>query len=300
MDADVAIVGGGPAGLSAALVLARARRRVVVFDDGRPRNARARAVHGLLGREGMAPAELLRLSREQVEAFPTARIERSRIVDAAREETGFRLVDDHGREHRARRLVLATGVRDLLPPIEGLEPLYGTSVFHCPYCDGWESRDRPIAVWGWSDACGGELALELTQWSRDVVLLTGGSPAFSPELRARLGRHGVGVRGERIARVEGHRGQLARVVFSEGPPLAREVLFFYTRRQQASDLADRLGCEACAQDGCRVEPSGRTNVAGCYIVGDASKDVLQVSVAIADGVKAAVAINRELLDEDLR
>lgn len=296
---DVAIVGGGPAGLSAALVLGRARRSVIVFDDGRPRNARSHRLGGLLSRDGIAPLEFLRLGREELGRYSSIHMRSARVVDARRTKVGFELTTADGQSHVSRRLVLATGVADELPSVEGLEALYGKSVFHCPYCDGWEVRDQPLAVIGWDDEHGGGLALELFQWSRDVVLCLDGSDGLSSAFRERLARHGVAVRGERIAHVDGSDGIVEQITFASGPPLPRRAIFFFTRRRQASDLAARLGCEGYAPDGCCVDERGRCNVPGLFIIGDASRDVLQVSVAVAEGAKAAVTVNADLTAEDL-
>jgi thioredoxin reductase len=177
---DVLIVGGGPAGLSAALVLGRARRRVLVLDAGTPRNAASQALHGFLSRDGIAPSELLRISREQLEKYETIHLLTARVEDGVCAEDGFEVTTANGRRFRGRKLILAMGVVDALPSIEGLRELYGRSVFHCPYCDGWEVRDQPLAVYGQSDALGGGLALELLLWSRDVVMCTDGPSALTP------------------------------------------------------------------------------------------------------------------------
>ena len=166
---DVIIVGAGPAGLSAALILGRCRRKVLVCDAGHPRNAASRALHGYLTRDGIEPAELLRIGREQLSPYKTVQMRSGEVTDARRAGKGFEItVNDEA--IASRKLLLATGVVDHLPDIEGLKPLYGRSVFHCPYCDGWEQRDQPIAIYGREDR-GAGLALELTGWSRDLVVV---------------------------------------------------------------------------------------------------------------------------------
>jgi len=301
---DVIVVGAGPAGLSAALLLGRARRSVVVFDDGTPRNRVSRASHGFLSRDGTSPRELLRISREQLACYPSVRLEQVRVVDAKQcEGGGFEVVTASGARWRARKLVLATGLVDQLPPVRGFEELYGRGVYSCPYCDGWELREQPLAVYGQCDARGGELALELTVWSRDVVLCTDGGSTLSQACSGRLERHGVRVRHDRISHVEGDESaepSLRVVVFEHGPPLERRALFVHSNPREASDLALRAGCEAWSPTNIGVKRHGRAGPAGLFVIGDASRDVLQIAVAVGEGNEAAITVNCELMREDLR
>jgi thioredoxin reductase len=294
---DVAIVGGGPAGLSAALVLGRCRRRVVLFDSGEYRNAAARIMHGFLSRDGFAPGELRRIALGELARYPTVEVRKAHVADVRAIERGFELVTDGG-TLRCRKLLLATGLVDELPDVAGAEALYGHLVHHCPYCEGWEVRDRPLAAYGTGDDSGGGLALELTLWSRDIVLVTNGPSALSDDYRRRLAAHSIPVRTERIARFEGE-GDVLRIVFESGEPLVRRALFFNTTSRQRSDLAVRLGCEVGEKGGFETEKFQSTCVPGLYVAGDASREVLQVIVAAGEGSEAAVGINKALLDEDL-
>jgi thioredoxin reductase len=295
---DVLIVGGGPAGLSAALVLGRARRRVLVVDDGRPRNWASRAVHGFLSRDGTPPAELRRIAREQLARYPDVELREGRVIDGVRRDGLFELTLGGGAQVRGRRVVIATGVQDELPAVEGLRELYGTSVFHCPHCDGWEVRDRSLAAYGRDDAHGPGLALELRAWSDDVVFCADGSREIGAAWRQRLARNGIRIVDTPLRALAARDGRLAALVFTDGETLARDALFFSVGRHQPSDLARRLGCEVFAPEGCRVDPRGRSDVPGVYIIGDASRDVLQVSVAAGEGATAAITLNAELIAED--
>lgn len=186
---DVIIVGGGAAGLSAALVLGRCRRSVRLFDDGKPRNAKSHSLHGFLGHDGLSPATLRHRALEQLVPYPSVVIDNTRVLDARSTPAGFVVETIDSRQFSARKLVLATGVVDELPEIPGFCELYGAGIFHCPYCDGWEVRDQALAVYGQGDDKGGGLALEMTQWSRDVVLCSDGPSGLSADYRARLRRH---------------------------------------------------------------------------------------------------------------
>lgn len=299
MILDCVVVGGGPAGLSAALMLGRCRRRVSVCDTGEPRNARARAIHGYLTRDGLDPAEFLRLAREELTGYDTVDLCQVEVTGVSRNGEGFRVVCADGAQLMTRKLLLATGVRDELPEIEGLESLYGTSVHHCPYCDAWEWRDQPIAVYGKNEAAV-VVALGLLTWSSDVLLCTDKSSDITePELE-RLGRLGVAVRTERVVRLEGRDGYLQRVIFAQGRPADRRALFVCTTQRQRSDLAAQLGCrfnEKGAVDTGKLET---TNVPGLYVAGDASKEAQLVIVAAAEGAQAGMAIHQALLQEEVR
>ena len=301
---DVIIVGGGPAGLNAALVLGRCRRNVRLFDDGKPRNAASHSLHGFLSRDGLPPAELRAVGRHQLAAYPSVQLDEDRVVDAVRTADGFAIVTADGRKFYTRKLLLAGGVVDQLPKQPGFQELYGAGVFHCPYCDGWEMRDRPLAVYGRGDEKGGGLALEVMHWSRDTVLCTDGPSELSSEFSARLERHGVAVREEKIVRLElfGSEPYQASfdIVFEEGSRLRRAGFFFNTGRKQSTDLAERLGCDMYDPKGCKVDNDQQlTDVPGLYVAGDASRDVLQAVVAAAEGAEAAIGINSALLREDL-
>ncbi len=301
---DVIVVGGGPAGLNAALVLGRCRRRVLVVDNAKPRNAASHALHGFLTRDGIAPAELRRLGRDQIARYRSVTFMDGTVVDAARSNGGFWVQTSDGRRFSTRKLLLASGVVDALPEIEGFEALYGLAVFHCPYCDGWEVRDQPLAVYGKGDDKGGGLALELLIWSADVVLCTDGPSELSPEYRDRLARCSIAVREERIVRLDPRKSSTdedgLNVLFESGPALPRRALFFNTGRRQSSNLAERLGCKMYDASGCAVDNQRQaTNVPGLYVVGDASRDVLQAIVAAAEGAEAAIAINTVLFKEQL-
>ena len=295
---EVVIVGGGPAGLSAAIVLGRCRRRVVVFDSGEYRNAAARVMHGFLSRDGFPPSELRRLGLEEIAKYGTVDVRRGKVRGIRETGGGFELYTAEGARIRCRKLLLATGLVDELPPLEGVRELYGVSVHHCPYCEGWEVRDAPLAAYGKGDADAGGLALELTLWSRDVVLVTSGASGLTGDMRARLARRDVRICEERIVRLEEH-GDGLRIVLESGEQLDRRALFFNTSSRQRCDLAESLGCEVDERGGIETEKFQSTCVHGLYVAGDASREVLQVIVAAGEGAEAAVGINKALLEEDL-
>ncbi len=279
-------------------MLGRCRRSVLVCDAGEPRNARSHELHGYLTRDGIDPAEFLRLAREELRQYPTVELHRGRIVDARRTPDGFTIVCEGGLQFGARKLLLATGVVDELPAVEGLRELYGKSVHHCPYCDGWEWRDEPLAVYG-RGTSGSALALGLTVWSQDIVLCTDGPSGLTEREEEALGEAGVEIREDPVVRLEGRDGRLQQVVFGVGTPLPRSALFFCTGQHQRSPLAEKLGAEFNEKGAVETGIRESTNVPGLYVAGDSSKEAQFVIVAAAEGVKAATAINQALLKDDL-
>ena len=280
-------------------MLGRCRRRVLVCDAGAPRNARAAEIHGLLTRDGIAPDEYLRLAREDLLLYEQVALRCAEVTDATCTEDGFEILCRDGTKFFGRTLLLATGVVDELPTLEGLAPLYGTSVHHCPYCDAWEWRDQPIAVYGRGDSAAG-LALSLRQWTADVVLCTDGPDGVPAKERRRLKRRDIIVREERVVRLEGRGGHLEQIVFVTGDPLPRRALFLSMSNHQRSTLASHLGCRMTKKGAIHTVPGEASSIPGVYVAGDASSDVQFVSVAVAEGARAAVAINKRLLQEDLR
>ena len=296
---DVIIVGGGTAGMSAALILGRCGRRVLLCDAGRPRNHMTRAIHGFLTRDGIAPRAYYGLARKELSRYPHVELRRVEVVRACRLGSGFEVTLASGRTQHGRKLLLATGVVDVLPDVRGIKDLYGRSVFHCPYCDGWELRNRPLAVYG-RGAAGYTLSLKLLTWSRDVLLCSDGPAGLKSRQRQELARHGIDLRQTRIARLHGSGGQLSSIVFVDGESISRSALFFTVGQHQRSRLAAALGCRFTKNGVVATGEYETTNVRGLYVAGDASRLVQLAIVAAAEGAKAAFAINTALEKENLR
>lgn len=295
---DVVIVGGGPAGLSAALVLGRCRRRVLVCDAGQPRNAASQHLHGYLTRDGISPRDFIRLGREELAGYDTVEIRDVIVSDARCVSSSFRTVLSTGETVCSRKLLLATGVVDNVPQIEGVRELYGKSIFHCPYCDAWELRDQPIGIYG-RGARGSGLSLELTGWSRDLILLTDGPDELDEEDRERLARNGIAVRHERVLRVEGRDGILTHIHLASGESIPRRAMFFTEGQEQRSQLTVSLGCEFTEKGTVSTGKYETTHLPGLYVAGDASRAVQWVVVAAAEGAEAAFSINQALIQEGL-
>ena len=292
---DVVVVGGGAAGLSAALVLGRARRRVAVVDGGAPRNAAAAHMHGYLSRDGMSPAELLAVGRDEAAAYGVELIPGHGVSIGP----GFSITLADGQVLDTRRVLIATGATDEVPPIPGLRERWGKDFLHCPYCHGWEVRDQPLGVIG-AGIGSVEHALLVRQWSDDLIFFTHSYDLTEAE-REQLEARGIRiVDGEvRGLVVEGDR--LRGVVLGDGRTVERTALFVRPEiRPRLDGLLEHVGCETDDLGFVRVDKLGRTSVPGVWAAGNATNARAQVITAAGEGSAAAISINADLVEEDVR
>jgi thioredoxin reductase len=292
---DCVIVGAGPAGLNAALVLGRARRSVVVLDDGQPRNYATHEMHGVLGHDGLDPAELRARGRAELAGYgvevASAEVEDAEVLDGVVRLTSARGTDT------ARTVLLATGMLDEVPDIPGFAGVWGISAHTCPYCDGFEHRDERLAVLA-SGARGEHLALLLRQWSDDVVLFTNGPHHLAPDQLARLRGRSVPVVETPVVALDSADGRLRHVRLGDGETLDRDALFFYVGWRLRTDLAPALGCALRDDGSIVVDAAQATSVDRVYAAGNCTDPRALVPTAAGAGVAAAVAINVRLTLED--
>jgi thioredoxin reductase len=287
---DVLIVGAGPAGLSAGLVLGRMRRSVLMVDTDAPAHAVADEVHGFLAHDGTPPRELRRIGREQLRPYTTVEL-RATAARSARQpaDDSFELSLEDGSVAAGRRLLLAHGMRYGLPELPGLAELWGTRVFHCPYCHGWEVRDQRIAVYGCGERAVHQ-ALLLTSLSDDVCVVCPSGESLSADVAATLDAAGISVHPGGADRAEERDGAL-RLTLPGQASLERDALFVQPRLTLAGDLAIALGAELTEAGAIAIDPTGESTVAGLYAAGDAGTPVQSVAVATGSGARAAYAIN---------
>ena len=297
---DVVVIGGGAAGLSAALVLGRARRRVAVIDAGEPRNAPAAHMQGFLSRDGMPPADLLAVARTELRTYGIELIDDSVAAVTRAPVPGlFALQLAGGSTLLARRLLLATGATDAVPAIPGARERWGRDLLHCPYCHGWEVRDRPLAVLATGPESV-EYAHLLRQWSADLVLLANGLAVSGPE-REGLARRGIRVVDGTVARLAVTDDRLEAVVLADGTAVRREAVFVRpSLRPRGGELLEALAVEVDEGGFARVDGTGRTSAAGVWAAGNVANPRAQVITAAGEGSAAAIAINADLVQEDAR
>jgi thioredoxin reductase len=287
-EVDAVVVGGGPGGLAAALWLGRYRRSVVVVDSQEYRSAAVARSHGYLGRDPQTPADLLERGREELLAYPTASILPSSVSGVSRREDELFDVALSDGALVAHRLVIATGVRDVLPDVAGFDEHYGESVFHCPACDGYEARDRDVVAIGWDAHLVG-FAITLLNWARSVTVVTNGRQFAGDEAcRETLADNGIELIEEDVREFVGKRGMLESVRLADGRCLPASLVFFSLEHVPQVDLAVSLGCARDDEGYIVVDPEGQTSVAGVYAAGDITPGLQLVQVAAASGAVAGV------------
>jgi thioredoxin reductase len=298
MDAcDVVIIGGGAAGLSAALVLARARRRVLVVDSGTPRNGPAAHMHGFLSRDGMPPGDLLAVGRAEVEGYGGT-ITSAAVTGLVRVTDGFEVVTDGGESLTARRVLVATGLRDDLPDVPGLRERWARDVLHCPYCHGWEVRDQRLGViWNGPDTA--RFTQIVRQWTKDVVLFAPAG-ALADDQLSQLAARGIDVVEGVVAEVRVDADHLSGVRMADGRVVRRDALFVPPRLVPNNDVLDQLGCDTDELGWVVAGPFGATSEPGVWVAGNVGNPRAQVITAAGEGSAAAIAINADLVDEDVR
>ena len=295
---DVIIIGGGPAGLNAAVVLGRCRRKVLLFDHGQQRNRHSQGMHNYLTRDDILPDKFLKISRKEIKKYGV-KILHAEIKDAKKTNEGtFKIKDSNGKIYYSKKLILATGLTDTLPNIKDAAEFYGKSLFHCPYCDAWEFAHKKLGVYS-KRKSGIDLALSLTSWSNDITLYTDGRKYVKPRSMELLQQKNISVIVQPIISLQGNNGKIKNVVLRNGEKHRCDAMFFSNGYETQCDIAKTLGCNFGKNKLVLTNKSQQTNIPGLYVVGDAEKDVQFVVVAAAEGAKAGVYINKELLSEKI-
>jgi thioredoxin reductase len=298
IEVDVLVVGGGPAGLAAASWLGRYRRSVLVLDSGEYRSGAVERSHGYLGRDPQTPRELIETGREEVLAYPTVRTVTARVTSVRRREDGlFAVTTEHGAAV-GHRIVLACGVRDVFPEVDGFDRHYGASVFHCPACDGYETRDRDVVALGWDPHLVG-FSSTLLNWAASVTVVTNGKRFQGDEsCRAALADNGIELVEDDAVRLLGERGALEGLELSGGRVLKTSLVFFSLAHEPRTGLAEQLGCRIDDEGYVAVDQEGQSSVPGVYAAGDLTPGLQLVQVAAGGGAVAGVGAAQSLFGQD--
>lgn len=299
---DVAVIGGGAAGLSAAVVLGRARRSAIVIDAGSPRNAPAAGVHGFLTRDGISPTELVEIGRKEAEYYGS-QVRHGEARSARRTEGGFEVTLADGSLVAARRLLVSTGLVDELPDIPGVRERWGRDVLHCPYCHGWEVRDQPIGILGTGERSVHQ-ALMFRQWTPDLVLFTHTAPELTEEQAEQLAARDIRVVTGKIDSLDVADDRLTGVRLADGTVVTRRAVVVAPRMVASSQVLASLGIRPTDHpfggEFVPADPTGLTEVPGVWVAGNVTDLGAQVVMAAAAAVSAAAAINADLIAEDTR
>jgi thioredoxin reductase len=292
---DVLILGGSYAGLSAAMALGRSLRRVLILDSGKPCNRQTPHSHNFLTQDGETPAAIAQKARTQVLRYPTIRFHSGTAVWGKQIDEGFEIGTEEGETFVAKKLIVAAGIRDLLPPIPGFADCWGISVIHCPYCHGYEFRDRPTAILANSERAF-HLASLVRNLTDQLTILTSGNAGFSPEQRARLNAHAIEIIETPLAEIVHQTGSVRTVIFEDGTERAVEAMYAAVPFEQSSPIPEVLGCELTDFGHLKTDVFQKTTVNGIFACGDSASMMRSVANAVATGSLAGAMVNKELID----
>lgn len=295
---DVIIIGGSYAGLSAALVLGRSLRRVLVIDAGQPANRQTPHAHGFLTRDGATPAELSAIARQQVSYYPTVQFWSETVLTAAKTADGFNVITKNGLQFWGRNVLLATGVYDIMPDLPGFAECWGRSVLHCPYCHGYEIHGEPLGILANGDT-GYEMSTLIQHWSGPLTLFTDGPATLTQAQQKTLTQLAIPIVETPLLAIEHQGGMLTALRLTDGSRTHPKAVFARVPFRQSSDIATQLGCRMTENGLIETTEFGETTVSGVFAAGDATTLFRQVAIAVASGTKAGAWMNRELITNDL-
>ncbi len=291
---DVIIIGGSYSGLAAAMALGRALKRVLVTDAGEPCNRQTPHSHNFLTQDGKTPKEIAALGKEQVSKYETVKFLTGFISDAIKNDKGFEVRTSSGEQFTSRYLVLATGIKDIMPAIRGFAECWGISVLHCPYCHGYEVRDMPTAIIGNGDY-GYEFSMLISNWTKEISLLTNGESTLTQEQSARISKHGIRIMETEISELIHQNGQLREVQFSDGSTFPVEVVYSKCDFEHTTGIPESLGCEYTDEGYIKTNAMQKTSVEGVFACGDNSSFIRTVANAVAAGTTAGMMLNKEMV-----
>ena len=295
---DVAILGGGPGGLSAALVLGRSLKKVVVIDEGRPRNRVTARAHGFLTRDGVQPFTIRDVAHEQMKLYPNVQISKDVVQSVERISGLFVTKTRRGNTVLSKKLIAAMGMKDNLPDIPGIKEVYGKTLFHCPYCDGWERKNEPLALLGNGEALMPFVKI-IYNWSKDLIVFTNGKAEISDEEKQQLMQHEIQLKESPVKAIKSNNGEMEKVILEDGESISRKGGFMTTTgEKQASMIPALLGVPLNERGEYETGEHGQTNVEGLYIIGDAKNTFTSLIGAASQGYEAGIVINNKFAEEE--
>jgi thioredoxin reductase len=294
---DVIIIGGSYSGLAAAMALGRALRKVLIIDNGKPCNRQTPHSHNFLTQDGKSPKEIAALAKQQVEQYNTVQFLNSLATKGVKTNTGFEIHTDTGKVFAARKLIFATGIKDIMPDIPGFAESWGISVLHCPYCHGYEVRNEKTGIMG-NGNYGFEFSALISNWTKDLTLYTNGESTLPTEQTAKLKQHNIPIVEDEIEMLQHHNGYLQQIVFKNGKSALVKAIYTRTPFVQHSLIPEMLGCQLNDEGYIKVDPAQRTSIPGVFACGDNTTRIRTVANAVAMGTTAGMMVNKELIEED--
>ena len=294
---EVIIIGGSYSGLSAAMALGRSLRKVLVIDAGQPCNRQTPHSHNFLTQDGSTPAEISTIGREQVANYETITFLDGFAVEAKKTDSGFEIKTEKGELFECKKLIISTGVKDIMPKIPGFAECWGISVIHCPYCHGYEVRKQKTGILA-NGEFGYEFGKLITNWTDDLTIFTNGKSTLTNEQTGKLAGKGVKIIETEIEKIEHTDGKLDHLILKDGTQVPLQAVYAKADFVQSSDIHLTLGIELTEQGHIKVDPMQRTNISGVYACGDTTTQFRSVSFAVSTGTMAGAACNKELIDQD--
>ncbi len=279
--------------------MGRARRNIILIDYNKPRNAVTHESHGFITRDGVNPTEFRKIANDELSRYPSIEFKNDKVISVAKNEMLFDLITANGERHQSKTIIISIGLKDVLPDIEYISEFYGNSLFNCPYCDGWELRDKPLIVIIEDQKQIIHYVQTIYNWSKDLVVCTNGKVILDSEQKDSLQNKGIKIMEQGIKSIVGHNGLMEQIVFENGETMSRKDGFVLLQLIQSSDLGKQLGCENNLMGGIATDSYGRTNIEGVYTAGDASIVApSQLIYAAAEGSRAAAGVNTDLIQQE--
>jgi len=294
---DVIIIGGSYSGLAAGMALGRALKRVLIIDSGEPCNRQTPHSHNFLTQDGKMPAEIAALAKKQVESYDTVEFFRGEAVSGIRTQTGFEIQVASGDAFSARKVIFATGIRDIIPVIDGLAACWGISVLHCPYCHGYEVRNEKTGILG-NGEYGYELAVLISNWTNDLTLFTNGTSTLMAGQKERLGRHHIRIVEKTIEKLDHINGYLENIIFRDGTNSSVKAMYTRNPFEQHCQIPKSLGCEFTDEGYIKVDHFQETSVDGVFACGDNATRNRTVANAVAMGTTAGISASKRIIAEE--